>query len=293
VEARGEPDIKALLASYRVMLDPAERDAFKKSQPGLRRDDSAKQSIDLVRPELDDELLKKYRERRSQRTYSLKPIPLSQFSKFLSCLRQVTIDGKPKYLYASPGGLYPGQVYLHVKPGRIEGLAAGTYYYHPVYHRLIVLTANVDLDRSIHVPFINTPIFDEAAFSIFQIAALRAIAPSYGERSIHFATLEAGLIAHLLETSARSCGIGLCQIGTIEFDRIRQFFALEPDHVLIHSLLGGRIPDEETIAPEIEKAQESSSRATAILAKIKQLSKDEVKTLLNANKALQERVKVE
>jgi pyochelin synthetase len=293
VDAKGEPDLKALIASYRVMLDPVEREAFKKSQPGLRRGDTDKRSIELTRPELNDELRRRYRERRSHRKFSLKPVGFAEFSKFLSCLRQIIVDGKPKYLYASPGGLYPGQVYLHVKPGRVERIEAGTYYYHPVQHRLIVLTPNVDLDRNIHVPFVNTPIFDEAAFSIFQVVALRAIVPSYGERSIHFATLEAGLIAHLMESSARANGIGLCQIGTIEFDKIRHLFALEQDHVLIHSLLGGLMLEQSmnNIAPA--EAQETApDRAASILQKIKQLSKDEVRKLLEANKALNDGVQL-
>ena len=90
-------------------------------------------------------------------------------------------------------------------------------------------------------PFVNGPVFDEAAFAIFLIAQLSAIAPMYGERSLHYATIEAGLMAQLLETSASACGIGLCQIGNLDFKRIRHFFAVDKNHVLVHSLLGGLI----------------------------------------------------
>jgi SagB-type dehydrogenase family enzyme len=159
----------------------------------------------------------------------------------LSCLRQIELTGKPKYLYASAGGLYPVQTYLYIKPGRIEGLTAGTYYYHPADHRLVLLAADVDLDRGIYHPFINAPIFDEAAFAIFLIAQLKAIAPMYGERSLHFATLEAGEMTQLLESTAPGAGIGLCQIGTLDFQRVRHLFALDEGHMLAHSLLGGRI----------------------------------------------------
>jgi hypothetical protein len=68
----------------------------------------------------------------------------------------------------------------------------------------------------------------------------------YGERSVHFATIEAGLICQLLETAAPKHGIGLCQIGSLEFPRIRALFDLEESHVLVHSLLGGRILDDPT-----------------------------------------------
>jgi SagB-type dehydrogenase family enzyme len=282
------PDIESLLAPHKVLLNPEEREAFKNRQPGLRREDVERLYVQLVAPEQDETLRKKYAERRSYRKFALKPIPFEQFSKFLSCLYQISLDGKPKYLYASPGGLYPTQTYLHFKPGRVNGIAPGIYYYHPVEHRLVLISGDVDLDRSIHVPFINTPIFDEAAFSIFLIAQLAAIMPVYGGRSLHFATLEAGVMAHLLEDSAPKCGIGLCQIGSLEFERIRPLFELERSHVLIHSLLGGLIDadrlhsNEKTISGE----RADIARMTNLLERIKQLSKEEVKTLLDANRSL-------
>ena len=70
---------------------------------------------------------------------------------------------------------------------------------------------------------------------------LAAIAPAYGEHSLRFSTIEAGLITQLLETEAASNRIGLCQIGSVEFDRIRHLFDLDETHVLIHSLVGGRL----------------------------------------------------
>ncbi|HEX2186626.1 MAG TPA: amino acid adenylation domain-containing protein, partial [Chloroflexota bacterium] len=242
VGAAGPMGVQALLAGYRVLLDPAEREAWKKSQPGIRRDDPGRPGVQLPRPVLDEALRRQYTERRSQRQFSPRPIPFESFGTFLSCLMQLTLEQGPKYRYASPGGLYPTQVYLHVKPGRVEGVPAGTYYYHPVEHRLVSLHPGAQLDRSIHVPFINTPIFDQAAFSLFLVAELEAIAPGYGEQSMRFATLEAGIMAHLLETAAPRAGLGLCQVGSVEFERIRQHFDLRQSHVLIHSLLGGLAP---------------------------------------------------
>ena len=233
--------IEACIASYRVLLDPNEREAFKKEQPGIRKDDSGKPFVQLLPTEQHVAPRDKYLKRRSHRRFGHAPIPFKQFGEFLSCLSQMPLEGTPKYLYASPGGLYPGQVYLHIQPERVRDVLAGTYYYHPVDHRLVLLTANAKIDRSIHIPFINTPIFDQAAFSIFLITQLRAIAPAYGEHSLRFATLEAGIMAHLLEMSAAECGLGLCQIGSIEFERIRHLFDLDDTHVLMHSLLGGLI----------------------------------------------------
>jgi hypothetical protein len=226
----------------------------------------------------DDTLKTKYAERRSYRQFSPHPIPFARLSKLLGCLHRIKLDEKPKYLYGSAGGLYPVQTYLYIKPGRVEGVDTGIYYYHPVNHGLVLLSPRVDrpaprkprpegrgqgelykngnlpyreappgragrlhFDRGVYDPIINGPIFDEAAFGVFLIAQLSAISPMYGERSMHYATIEAGLMTQLLETSAPACGIGLCQIGNLDFKRIQDLFELDQSHVLVHSLLGGLI----------------------------------------------------
>jgi amino acid adenylation domain-containing protein/thioester reductase-like protein len=245
-----ERDIESLLASFNGLIDPKAREEFRKRQPGLRQEGEDRKAIQLTVPKLDDALKRKYTERRSHRSFVLRPIPFGAFSRFLSCLRQISLNGKPKYLYASGGGLYPVQTYLHVKAGRVEGISAGIYYYHPREHRLVELLADAHLDRNIHWPA-NRPIFDGAAFSIFLIAQLSAIAPMYGEESLRFATIEAGLISQLLETSAPAYHIGLCQIGSLDFKRIRSLFALEESHVLVHSLLGGLVDDTDPVGSEL------------------------------------------
>jgi SagB-type dehydrogenase family enzyme len=204
----------------------------------------------------------------------------------LSCLYQIRLGGQPKYLYASAGGLYPVQTYLHIKGGRVEGLSGGTYYYHPVDHRLVVLTANAEVDASIHLPLINQPTFDEAAFSVFLVAQLSAIAPIYGNHSIRYATLEAGIIAHLLETSAPSCQIGLCQIGALDFARIRELFLLEESHVFIHSLLGGLQESAAAGGSEPDGEVSDLEKIARMLEKVKQLSTEDVKAMLKANRPI-------
>jgi amino acid adenylation domain-containing protein len=231
---------ETLVASFEAILDPEERQAFKKRQPGLRTENGGKPSVQLTITETDEEFREKYARRRSYRQFVDRPIPFEQFSKFMSCLRQTTVEDEPRYLYPSAGGLYPVQAYLYIKPGRVEGLSAGTYYYHPGDHRLVLISADARIDRSIH-EWINQPIFDASAFSLFLICQLRAIAPMYGKDGVHFAVLEAGYLSQLLMTSATASHIGLCPMGRVDFERIRDLFALEESHLFVHSLLGGLI----------------------------------------------------
>jgi pyochelin synthetase len=232
---------ESIIAGFELILDPEDREAFRNREPGLRRGEDEKPTVRLEITEPVKIREKKYSLRRSYRRFSPEPIPLVNLSELLACLSQIRFDGKPKYLYGSAGGLYPVQTYLYIKPGRVETLDDGIYYYHPADHRLILLSKNVHIDPDVYDPIINRPIFDRAAFSIFLIAQMSAIAPMYGERSMHYVTIEAGLMAQLLETSAPACGIGLCQIGDLDFKQIRDLFVLYQSHILVHSLLGGLI----------------------------------------------------
>jgi SagB-type dehydrogenase family enzyme len=192
-------------------------------------------------PGLPEETLReKCAHRRSYQRFSTLPVPSDRLGHLLSCLRQLREDTVPKYLYGSAGGLYPVQTYLHVKQGRVTGIAEGVYYYHPRDHRLVLISANVPLHRGIHMP-VNRSIFDEAAFSVFLIGRLNAVAPIYGEAAMRFALIEAGLISQLLEMTAPASQLGLCQIGSLDFDSVRSAFALEEGDVFLHTLVGGGI----------------------------------------------------
>lgn len=291
----GQTALQKRLAGYTVLIEPCKRAEFKNSRPGIRRNVDGKRSIPLSEPVNLEELKQMFWERRSYRQFSLRPIPLHQFSGFLTCLMEMQIHGKAKTLYGTPGGLNPTQVYLYVKKGRIEGVEQGIYYYHPIEHLLICIQEQAAIDRGIHTPFVNQPIFDESAFSIFLIAQLDAIGPSYGEPSLHYLTLEAGIISQLMEMWAPSYNIGLCQIGFVELEeaRLRELFELDETHVLIHSLLGGYVSREEIEGPPKEKEgfnnpcaarSDYESKVAHLMNRIKQLSKDDVRKMLDARR---------
>jgi SagB-type dehydrogenase family enzyme len=149
------------------------------------------------------------------------------------------VDGEPKYLYGSAGGLYPIQTYAYAKPGRVAQLEGGLYYYDPGRHGLVLLAAGPCITTEAYDPLVNGPVFGAAGFALYFIVDMRAIGPMYGERSLHYATIECGLMAQLLEMSAPAYGIGLCQIGNMQFDRIRDLFLLGDNHVQLYSMLGG------------------------------------------------------
>ena len=241
------PRQPAVPARSAVLTDPMERLRFKLAHHGLRPDEE-RPAVALWRPELSPEQIEAlYLRRRSFRSFLREPVPLDDLAGLLATLLPVEIAGAPfpKRRYGSAGNLYPVQTWLHVKAGRVDGLAGGVYYHDPRQHRLVLVSSEGNLDAALWDPA-NRAVFEEAAFAVFLIARLTAIAPLYGERARHFAVLEAGLMTQLLETAAPDLRIGLAQMGGLRFEAVRERFALDDSCELVHTLLGGRIDAAQT-----------------------------------------------
>ncbi|AFY89105.1 non-ribosomal peptide synthetase [Chroococcidiopsis thermalis] len=254
-----------------LILDPVDRLEFRLKQPGLRQINQECKCIQLPFPDLDRTSLQKYVKRQSYRQFNSAPIPLKQFVEILHCLSPVKFDGSPlpKYRYASAGHLYPVQTYLYVKSGRVEGIEAGTYYYHPVERQLILLSSDTQVESRLYSEY-NQSIFDRSAFSLFLVGQLDAIAPLYGESAKEFCLLEAGYMSQLLMTEAPEHKIGLCPIGDrMDSATIQNLFELGSSHVLLHSFLGGQVEHTQTIQwlqPEVkEDAQDINEQLRSFL----------------------------
>ncbi len=230
-----------------LLLDPAEREKFRRSGHGLRRP-----AIAYIRPEIsttgDIPGVRQAGTRKSDRHFGPLPTSPTAIWNLLSCLRARSVDGRYRYHYGSAGGLYPVQTYLTVCAGGISGIPDGAYYYHPVEHALESLHAGTPFGPEIYgLP--NRPVFECSAFGLFLIADLKAIAPIYGDLSYRFVLLEAGAMTQHLETTACTVGIGLCQIGNLDFSCIRPYFQLSDHHVYLHHLLGGTADSSGKQAP--------------------------------------------
>jgi amino acid adenylation domain-containing protein len=224
-----------------VISDPIERIEFKLQQAGIKPIQPTQTTVELSKPEFSSALTHKYLQRQSYRQFLDAAISLEQLSLLLSCLLQMKLEGVPlpKYRYASVGNLYPVQAYVLIKPQRVQGIEPGIYYYHPVEHQLVLMTAVSEIDSSAYGG--NQPVFENAAFSLFLMGELQAIAPMYGELAKDFCLLEAGYISQLLMETAPEYDIGLCPIGYLQLEKWRDVFALSTTQVLLHSFVGGGI----------------------------------------------------
>lgn len=185
------------------------------------------------------QLIDRYFSNRSRREFLNIPIAFANFMKFLSCLGQQDINGYKKYQYQSAGGTYAVQTYVHVKKDAVAQLEEGIYYYHPDDNKLYLICRNPCIPLEVHF-YYNRPIYERAAFSIYFIAAMQAITPIYGElRSRDFVTLEVGSMMQLLMNSQIEVDVGICAMGTINFNTIRDNFFLDPSHQFLQCLVGG------------------------------------------------------
>jgi SagB-type dehydrogenase family enzyme len=136
------------------------------------------------------------------------------------------------------------QTYLYVKSNRVAELAGGLYYYHPLKHRLILLSGEVTLAGKHHGGS-NQLIFDRSAFSLFLVAEYKAIEPMYGTAARDFCLLEAGYISQLLMEEAPEYNLGLCPIGGMDVEALHAYLDLDNGREMIHSFLGGGITVEQ------------------------------------------------
>jgi amino acid adenylation domain-containing protein len=222
-----------------LIVDPAERDAFRLANHGVRVFPGDWGRLPLLRELLQTELEERVRQRRTIRRFLPAPVPLASLGAWLAELSRLTIGGAVRHAYGSAGGCYPVQTYLHAKPEGVAGCPAGTFYYHPIEHCLVPLTLGAELDPAAHEPFTNRPIFEQARFSLFFVSQPRAIEPMYGDLALRFSLLEAGAMAQAVESSAWRFGLGLCPIGWLDFTAIHGLFHVEDGQELLHAHVGG------------------------------------------------------
>ncbi len=255
-----------------VLRDPVARLQFKLKQYGLRPSDHASSNIVLPEVKLEKN---DYLNRQSFHQFLDAPIDIQQLSQCLSCLTPYPFDDAalPKYRYPSSGNLYAIQSYLYIKPERVNGIAGGFYYYHPLKHSLQLLSAEPMIEQELYGGG-NQMVFDQAAFSLFLIVEYNAIKPLYGDYSRDLCLVEAGYMSQLLMSEVTEQALGLCPIGGLYFDPLREKFGLSDSHELLHSFLGGGIATEQT--QQLEQAPSiTTSTASSDVADAKEESTEE------------------
>ena|SRR5690242_5415726 len=127
----------------------------------------------------------------------------------------------PKYRYPSAGTLYPVQTYLVLRRG-FGALAAGSYYYDPEAHALVLLSSDLPA-----APDATTP-----EMLLMLVAQMAAIAPIYRDEAETFCLLESGYMSEALRQAVN--GLVLRDAGDPADNGQVSFaaaFGLEPSHL--------------------------------------------------------------
>lgn len=232
-----------------------------RKRPAIRHDLASALPLPAARP-IDTDW------RSSTRQFSRAPVGLHALGELLAMLAETTAADRfvPRRRYGSAGSLYPVQTYLVARPGAIEGLHGGSYYYDPEANALRPCGT---LDDTGH---------DDAmlpGFALHFVLEPAAIEPVYGARARDFGLIEAGLMAQLLENAAATGPIGLCQVGWPAPLGWRDAFSAHADTEHLHTLVGGlridaqpqvRVPVSAAPAVAATPARPDQSALSARLA---------------------------
>ncbi|ACB52421.1 peptide synthetase [Crocosphaera subtropica ATCC 51142] len=256
-QSSGVPDAYDPKEQEGVIRDPIKRMEFKLKQPGVKGLNSYQTRISLPKTDVNEGI---YLRRQSYRQFLNEPISLQQLGQFLSSLSPIQLKDSPlpKYRYGSAGSLYPVQVYLLIKSETVTGLEGGFYYYHPLENSLVLLNSQIEFNAEVYGN--NQVIYEGSAFSLFLMGELDAIQPLYGEKARDLCLLEAGYISQLLMETAPDQELGLCPIGALDFEPLRNLLALEESQILLHSFVGGKIDlawTKQWSQPKVETKMES------------------------------------
>ncbi|MGX1835926.1 amino acid adenylation domain-containing protein [Streptomyces diastaticus] len=227
------------------LLDPQALAAFKAARWNLRPDHPDEAVVPLA-PASPPEA--QYTSRASRRTFAGGPLTHEAFSGFLGLLRAARVDGRERRTYPSAGDTYAVQTYLHVRPDAVESVPAGLYYYDPLRHVLRLIDAHPAVDRTAHFVY-NRPVFEAASFEVYLIGRTHGITPLYGPDGERFLSLEAGYLGQVLMAAQETTGVGMCPVGGIAFDPVREGLRLDDSHRFLQSFLCGPLADTPRATP--------------------------------------------
>lgn len=185
--------------------------------------------------------------RRSRRIFLPRVLQRRQLGALLGALAELPQPPLPfaKRQYGSAGNLYPVNTYLALRKGAVSGLEGGWYHLDQSSLELVELSGfDKAADKQLF-PGVNQLLWDSSSFAIILVGEMTTIEQVYGSEAQRFAVLEAGEISQLLEMQAESCGLGLCQVGAMDIERVREACQLPEEAQVIHGLVGGPVHSDD------------------------------------------------
>nr|WP_285888678.1 non-ribosomal peptide synthetase [Paenibacillus polysaccharolyticus] len=224
----------------KVAYDAQAYESFKKIQLNRTFGEETAATVQLERGVKYPDFISK---RRSHRSFiEDQPITLEQFSNLIGVLGQYYDGQETRYYYPSAGGLYPIDVFVYVKEGRVTGMKAGLYYFSPVEHTLRLIHNGSACMDEMHY-YTNKSIYASSAFTVFFIYNAEATMPKYGAQGYLYSLLDTGIMVSTLNSVGEMLGIGMCSIGDMLFEKVKPLFGLNENQIWLHTVEAGLRPD--------------------------------------------------
>jgi SagB-type dehydrogenase family enzyme len=165
---------------------------------------------------------KAFRDRRSRRSFSEKPLTLKQLSQLLWAAQGMTDTGKMRTV-PSAGVTYPLEVYVVVR--NVENLEPGIYHFESDRNTLTsILTGDKSNDlmtASLEQEFVVT-----AAMSLVFTAVYERTTDRYGERGERYVHIEVGHAGQNIYLQCESLGLGTAAVGAFNDQKVANILNL-------------------------------------------------------------------
>jgi len=174
--------------------------------------------------------------RRSLRGYSRAALKLEEAAQLLWAAQGIT--SRSGYRTApSAGALYPLETFLCA--GRVDGLPAGVYRYHPEQHDLLLL-AEGDRRAELSAAALGQSWVREAPVVIALAAVYRRVTGRYQQRGIRYAWMEAGHAAQNVLLQATALDLGGVPVGAFDDRSVARILRMNSDEDPLYLIPLGR-----------------------------------------------------
>lgn len=161
-------------------------------------------------------------QRRSLRGFADKPLTAAEAGQLLWAAQGLS-GAEGRRTAPSAGATYP--LVLYLVTGRVDGLAAGIYRYHPQGHRLAAVAAG-DLRAGLAAATRGQNWVGSAPVLVIIAAEPARTAARYGSRAERYVAIEAGAAAQNLLLQAEALGLGGTVVGAFDEAGLRALVPL-------------------------------------------------------------------
>ena len=176
--------------------------------------------------------------RRSIRSYTSEPLSTADLSSLLWAAQGITDASRGYRAAPSAGASYPLEVTVAI--GDVEGIAPGTYRYHPDGHRITLIQGG-DPRSALSAAAMGQQSVADAPATLVISGVYDRLRVRYGDRAERYTILEAGHASQNCYLIATSRGLGTVAVGAFDEGEVQEIMGLPADETPLYLMPVGRI----------------------------------------------------